>query len=374
MSKIALIKEIYQLDENDLPMRKEALEKIAPYAQEIMDRFYERLLEKEEFKDFIPEERIPELKRKQIDFVASLLSEPFDDRLYAKIAKVGIAHYHIRLDPLYMSYGYHLLSELILALSKKEPSLLPYLKLIIKYLKVAEAIMGEEYFAQKSLEHSPYRGNDLFLAVNRLHRAYMVCRASMQEEGGGKPDEAHADRFFESLDDLKPYRGVLKEAGLDLAVIRRHCTELLHADSPQESGRAAEALERSIIRPLNDLGVTAYLSLSSSLAAVRAMTDIVYRRSVMKNAQIDRAHVENNIETILTDTYGWAIDRLEFLDEEPGEEACDIVKHLYFDRESAIVYLCIILKDVSNRIYIQEGIDLLAETMKLTLFLRMKAG
>ena len=375
MSKLDIVKEIYQLDENDLAMRKEALEKIAPFADEIMDKFYERLLKKEEFRAFIPEERIPELKQKQIEFVAALLSMPFDEKLYNRIAKVGIVHYHIRLDPIYMSYGYHLLSELILALSKKEASLLPYLKLIIKYLKVAEAIMGEEYFAQKSLEKSPYRGNDLFIAVNELHMAYIACQKQIDDVISGQTatfDEALKSSFDARLDALKSYRGILAEAGFNLSLIRRHCTEIVNAEDAAARRKAAEALKKSVMTPMNDLAVTAYLTLGSSLSSLRAMTDIVYRRSVMQNAQTDRSHLEKRIRSILGDTYGWAIESIAFLDEEPVQESYDIVKHLYFGEDETIVYLCLGLRCVSNRIYIIEGIDLLTETMKLTLFLRMK--
>jgi len=155
-NKIELIKEIYKIDDNT-EKKQEALEKIKPYVNDIMDRFYEKLLQKDEFAVFIPLDRIEELKQKQIKFVASLLSEPFDTDLYNKIAKVAIVHYHIKLDPLYMAYGYHILSELILEKSKQDMTLLPYLKLIIKYLKVSEAIMSEEYFAQQILAESPYK-------------------------------------------------------------------------------------------------------------------------------------------------------------------------------------------------------------------------
>ncbi len=375
MNKIEMIKEIYQLDEHDETMRKEALEKLVPYADEIMDKFYEKLLEKEEFRAFIPVERIPELKEKQIAFVAALLSMPFDEKLYNKIAHVGVVHYHIRLDPLYMSYGYHLLSELILAQSKRDASLLPYLKLIIKYLKVSESIMGEEYFAQKRLEHSPYRGNDLFIAVNELHIAYISCRKHLDavaSNAEAEPDPALKTTFEKHLDTLKPYRDILTDAGFNIAAIRRYCTEFYHATDKESRKRAADALRNAILKPMNDLSVTAYLGLGSSLSALRAMTDIVYQRSVIKSAEIDQNHIMETIRTILGDTYGWAIASLDFLDEEPDEERCDILKHLYFPQEERIVYLCISLRPISNRIYITEGIDLLAETMKLTLFLRAK--
>jgi len=361
-TKIALIKEIYQLDENDLEKRKEALNKIVPFADEIMDRFYEKLLEKEEFAKFIPVERIPELKEKQIKFVAALLSKPFDEALYKKIAHVGIVHYHIRLDPLSMSYGYHLLSELILAQSKRDPSLLPYLKLIIKYLKVAEAIMGEEYFAQKSLAESPYRANDLFIAVNELHMAYIRCKASFET----RQIDAEAKEAFEtSLDRLREYRDVLAEAGFNLATIRRFCTEF----SKEKDDRSLNALKNAIIRPLNDLSVTAYLSLASSLALLRSLTDIVYRRTVTNEKELTIEKVQHNMQKILGENFGWALEDLTVRSDEP-ESGYEIVKHMSFKEE--VFFLCINVRDILNKLYILEGIDLITETMKLTLYLQAK--
>lgn len=362
-TKLELIKEIYQLDDNDLDKRKEALEKIAPYADAIMDKFYEKILQKEDLARFIPLERIEELKAKQIRFVADLLSKPFDETLYKRIARVGIVHYHIDLDPVSMSYGYHVLSELILEQSQRDPSLLPYLKLIIKYLKVAETIMGQEYFAQKTLAESPYRANDLFIAVNDLHMAYIGCRESFEKLS---VDEEAKATFEERLDALKPYRQVLSEAGFNLATIKRFCTE--YAKEPNEANK--EALRRAIERPMNDLSVTAYLSLASSLAMLRAMTDIVYRRRVTREKELTMQKVWNNIRTILGENFGWAIERLDFMETEP-ESGYDIVKHVPFEDE--VFYLCIGVRNVSNRLYILESLDLLAEAMKLTLYLRNRA-
>ena len=361
--KLELLKEIYRLDPNDLPQRKEALEKVKPFAEEIMDRFYEKLLEKEDFARFIPTERIPELKAKQIAFVVELLSKPFDEKLYRRIARVGIVHYHIRLDPLYMSYGYHLLSELILEQSHKDPSLLPYLKLIIKYLKVSEAIMGEEYFAQKSLAESPYRANDLFVAVNRLHTAYMGCRESF--ENLRVDPEAHS-AFEKALEELREHREVLAEAGFDLATIKRFCTE--YAKAPSET--TVQALRRAVERPLNDLSVTAYLSLGSSLASLRAMTDIVYRRLVTNERSLTPERARENIRRILGENFGWALQRLDFLEHEPREGSYDLIKHLSLGE--SVFYLAVGVRELSNRLYVLEQIDLLGEAIKLTLYLHEK--
>lgn len=361
-AKIELIKEIYQLQDDDLKKRKEALQKIEPYVNEIMDKFYEKLLQKEEFTKFIPVERIPELKRKQIKFVAQLLSKPFDEELYNKIAKVAIAHYHIRLDPILLSYGYHLLSELILELSQKEPAILPYLKLIIKYLKVSEEIMKEEYFSQKTLAESPYRANDLFIAVNSLHMAYIRCKSSFEAL---KVDKEAKELFEKSLEELKEYKDVLEEAGFHLATIKRFCTQFSNEPNEKNLG----ALKNAIIKPLNNINVTAYLSLTSSLATMRAMTDIIYTRAITNDKALTIETIQHNMYKLLSQNYGWAIEALEFLESEP-EEGYDIVKYISF--KESVFFLCIKARDVVNKLYIVEGIDLLAETMKLTLYIKNK--
>ena len=361
-TKIELIKEMYQLDDKDLEKRKEALEKIKPYVNEIMDKFYEKLLQKDIFLQFIPIERIPELKEKQIAFVAKLLSEPFDEKLYKRIAKVAIAHYHIKLDPIYMSYGYHILSELILEQSKKDPSLLPYLKLIIKYLKVSEAIMSQEYFAQKSLAESPYRANDLFIAINILHMAYMRCKSSFEK----MHVDAYAKEMFDkAMEELKEYKDVLQEAGFNLAVIKRFCTQF--SNEPNEEN--LEHVKNAVERPLNDLSVTSYLTLSSSLALLRTMTDIIYKRAVTNQKHLTLQMVQENITKMLAQNFGWAIEDFAFLPSEP-DDGYEIIKHLTYKDE--VFYLCINIKNVANKLYIQEGIDLLTEAMKLTLYLRSK--
>ncbi len=360
--KLQLIKEIYGLQENDLAQRKEALEKLEPFVNEIMDRFYEKLLQKEEIAKFIPIERIAELKEKQIKFIAELLSKPFDEKLYRRIARVGIAHYHIDLDPISMSYGYHVLSELILAQSQKDPSLLPYLQLIIKYLKVAEAIMTQEYFAQKSLAKSPYRANDLFVAINRLHAAFMRCHSSFERL---KMDQRAKEDFEKMLKELSQFRDILSEAGLHLATIKRLCTQFTN-EPTQEN---LQKLQNTIFKPLDNLRIASYLSLASALATLRVLTDIVYKRRGTNEKNITIKMVQNTIEKLLLEHFGWAIEELRFLENEP-ESGYEIVKHLALKDE--VFFLAINTKDVIDKLYIQEAIDLITESIKLTLFVRSK--
>jgi len=357
-TKIELIKEIYQIKDNDLNERKEALEKIKPYVNDIMDKFYDKLLSREIFANFIPIDRIPELKEKQIKFVAAILSQPFDEKLYNKIAKVAVVHYHIKLDPIYMSYGYHLLSELILEYSQKDTSLLPYMKLIIKYLKVTDAIMSEEYFAQKRLSQSPYRANNLFIAINELHMAYMRYKRSVSDYD---ISEDKKEEFEKSLDSLKEYKDILLEAGLNLSVIKSFNTKFFNT----KDKKSFEALNDAMQKPLNNLSVSSYLTLDSSLAAIRALTSIVNQRSVTNEKNITFKKVKQNIFDILSQNFGWAIDEMLFLDNEPNDDY-EIIKHLIFKEQ--IFFLCLNIKNVANKLYITESIDLLSEAIKITLY------
>jgi len=359
-TKIKLIKEIYKIDENDLEKKEEALKKIEPYMDEIMDEFYERLLQKEEFVQFLDGEKISEIKQKQIKFIVQLLSQPFDENMYKQIAKVGVVHYHIKLDPIYMSYGYHLLSELILTQSKKDPTLLPYLKLVIKYLKVADAVMSHEYFSQKIIIESPYRANNLFLAINELHVAFIRYKNSMVNF---EVNEEAENRFQESLDGLKEYKDILREVGVELTLLKRFHTEFMH----KKDEKSFATLENALQKPLNDLNVTAYLSMESSLSILRTMTHIIYDKMVVKRENITLNEVKENIFKMLTQNFAWSIETIEFFDSEVVDEY-DIIKHLMY--KGKVFFLCINLKNIANKIYIAEMMDLLCETMKTTLYLR----
>jgi len=361
-TKIKLIKEIYKIDENDGEAKKEALEKIKPYMDQIMDAFYEKLLQKEEFAQFIDRDKIPELKQKQIKFIVQLLSKPFDENMYKQIAKVGVVHYHIRLDPIYMSYGYHLLSELILQQSKKDPALLPYLKLVIKYLKVSDAIMSNEYFSQKTLIESPYRANNLFFAINELHLAFIRYKNAMNDF---EVSQAEVEQFQKSLDNLNECREILSEVGIELSTLKRFHTEFLHNKDEKSFANLQNALEK----PFNDLTVTAYLSTGSSLSVLRAMTATIHEKMIVKQENFSLKEVKENIFKILTQNFAWAINEIEFVDGEIEREY-EIVKHLMF--KGKVFFLCIDLKNISNKLYIAEMVDLLCETIKVTLYLHSK--
>ncbi len=361
-TKIALIQEIYKLDENDLQLRKEALKKIAPYVDEIMDTFYEKLLQKEEFAHFIPLDIISELKQKQIKFIEVLLSTPFDETMYKKIVKVGVVHYHIKLDPIYMSYGYHLLSELILTQSKKDPTLLPYLKLVIKYLKVADAIMSHEYFSQKSLTESPYKANNLFIAINKLQSAFITYRNSLVDFQASAESESS---FQETLDVLNEYREELAEININLNTIKRFHTEFRH----QKDEKTFLTLQNTLQRPLNDLSVTTYLTTGSALALIRAMSDTIYNKIIINKEELALNDVKQNIFTMLTQNFAWAVENISFFDEEP-QESYEILKHLM--HEQKVFFLGVNIKDISNKLYVAEMIDLLCETIKITLYLNSK--
>ncbi len=360
--KLELIKEIYALEENDITQRREALKKLEPFVNEIMDRFYEKLLQKEEISAFIPFDRIEELKTKQIKFIADLLSKPFDEKLYNRIARVAIAHYHISLDPISMSYGYHILSELILAQSQKDPTLLPHLKLIIKYLKVAEAIMSQEYFAQKTLAKSPYRANDLFVAINHLHGAFMRCQNSFKKL---KIDEEAKKEFEKTIDKLKNYRQILIEAGINLTLIKKFCTEF--SSNPNE--QTLKSLEQAIEKPLNELQISSYLSLISALGTMNAISEVIYSRKLSRDKNLTLSLIQKRIMRFLLENFGWAIKKVQFFEKEPTKEYT--VTKLFSFKDN-IFYLVVDLKNIQNRLFIQEAIDLLTEAMKLVLFVRSK--
>ena len=350
---------MFKLDENDLEKRKEALEKVSPYADEIMDSFYEKILQKEVLAEYIDKDTIDVLKKKQIAFIVDLLSLPFDEKLYKKIAKVGVVHYHIRLDPLLMSYGYHVLSELILNQSQKDPTLLPYLKLIIKYLKVAKEIMTNEYFAQKRADETPYKADDLFLALNRLHLAFIVYENGMNEY---KPSKEAQEIFSQRIEELGVYRKVLQEVGINLSTLKRFHTEFVNALTQESFAHLKKALQK----PLNDMSVTAYLSTTSAAAMLKAMSMIVYHK-ILQKEDLTFKEIQNNVTTLLGENFGWAIERIRLSKEESMDEG-DIAKHLMY--KDTIYYLDVNFKPISNKLYIAEMVDLLCETIKTTLYLK----
>ncbi|QOP45806.1 protoglobin domain-containing protein [Sulfurimonas paralvinellae] len=375
-NKIRLIQEIYDLDPKDLPKRKEAIEKIAKYVDEIMDKFYEELLTQPEFSVFIPVNKIDLLKKKQIAFIISLLSEPFDETLYEKIAKVGIVHYHIRLDPVHMSYGYHLLSKLILAQAARDVSLMSDLKLVIKYLKVAETIMVEEYFEQKNIENSPYRANNLSLAMNEFNAAYMHCSKNIDALIEGKSDEINInakEKFERHLQKIDPYRDILKAVGLDIATVKRYCTLIENAQEGEKRQKEALTLKNYIKRSLNDLQITSFLSLNSSLNVIRSITDVIYNRTIRDNQKTDEKIVKQNITKLLQENFAWAIEKMLISDDKPETSSYDIVKHIMLPGdEEKIIYVGVSVKEISNRIYVLESVDLLCEIIKMTIFLYNK--
>ncbi len=358
--KIKLLKEMFKLDENDVARRKEALEKVSPYVDEIMDSFYEKILQKEVLAAFIDKDAIDVLKKKQIAFIVDLLSLPFDEKLYKKIAKVGVVHYHIRLDPLLMAYGYHVLSELILNQSKKDPTLLPYLKLIIKYLKVSEEIMTNEYFAQKRIEETPYKADDLFLALNRAHLAFIVYENGMKEY---KPSQEAQEIFLQSIDELEIYKKVLQEVGINLSTLKRFHTEFVNTPTQESFMR----LKNTLQKPLNDMSVTAYLATTSAAAMLKAMSLIVYHK-ILQKEDLTFKEIQNNVMTLLGENFGWAIERIRISKEESEEEDEDIAKHLMY--KDTIYYLYVDFKPISNKLYIAQMVDVLCETIKTTLYLK----
>lgn len=251
-----------------------------------------------------------------------------------------------------MSYGFHALSETILLQSKKESSLLPHLQLIIKYLKIAESIMSQEYFAQKNLENSPYRANGLFIAVSKLHMYYL-------EFLHNKESEDIKARLEQNIEALKPYKDILKEVGFDLSNIKRHYT-LYFKNKDEENLAKLDAL---INKPLYNLSTTSYLSIVSSLMFLNSMTRIVYQKEM--HSDLD---VKDKMRSLILQNFGWAVEDLIFCKEQ--REGFEIIKML--EHKDEIFYLCIKVKDIANKLYVLESIDLLCENIKLSLFLKEK--
>ncbi len=130
--------------------------------------------------------------------------------------------------------------------------------------------------------------------------------------------------------------------------------------------KSFKALKDAIQKPLDNLSVSSYLSLDSSLATIRAMIDIINQRKVTNEKNLIFDKVKCNISDMLGQNFGWAIEEMNFLDSEPND-GYEIIKHLIF--KDKIFFLCLNIKDVANKLYITESIDLLTEAIKITLYI-----
>ncbi len=171
--------------------------------------------------------------------------------------------------------------------------------------------------------------------------------------------------FQETLDALDEYREELAEIGINLNTIKRFHTQFRH----QTDEKSFETLRNTLQRPLNDLSVTTYLTTGSSLALIRAMSDTIYNKIIINKEKLTLSDVKHNIFAMLTQNFAWAVEDISFFDEEP-QESYEIIKHLM--HEQKLFFLGINMKDISNKLYVAEMIDLLCETIKITLYLNSK--
>ena len=144
---IASLIAVFALNEEQMRRREKVGTYIHSFSALVYDRMYNHYLLKEPmYHSVLSSADVPRLIRMQSEYLSSLFIHPFDDRLLERTRQVGNIHIAIGLEPVHVSRGYNILSEIIISLSEVNTQIREDMAIILKMLHVSETVMLESYF------------------------------------------------------------------------------------------------------------------------------------------------------------------------------------------------------------------------------------
>ncbi len=388
--------EVFNVTGEELEQRRKIGGYIRSFSGLIVDRFYNRyLVHEHQFQPYISTSDVPRLRRTLSEYLSDLFEKEFDEEMIAKIAKVGQIHYAIRLKPVHLSRGYNILAEIILDLSSVNSQIAEDLRIILKFLRISEFMMHymQDHWARH--EEVQIGENSAMKLIDTLYRGYAFhadAHLALEAFRKGRIDvdtlrsriapDAESCRVNRVIQELYGQRKELEAFSIDLTEIDlRHqeyhavMTKMMTAlEESDVSGNERVAvyfkrldaitgqLNELINKPLKDSVTSAFFAVQSSMRFLRHWSDTLYEKRVSDSCRTEHECVAEEIRSMLLETMGWSIERLDIGLDAPETEPNVVSMMIINDNR---LYVSIFLKELPDRAYVAEMMGILLEIVKI---------
>ncbi len=380
---------LFALDENHLAQRDKVGTYIHSFGTLIADRMYNHYLLKDPiYRNILSDSDTPRLVRMFGEYFSSLFIHPFDERLVERTHQIAEIHIAIGLEPLHISRGFDILSEIIIDLARVNVNVREDLNIILKMLRICESIMHESYREREAKHHDEIKKeNEILNLFDKLYAALTVHKQSQhkvtrywlnestQEEEEDFHDEDSCP-FTHTLNELAPKDTILMGFGIHLGDVRKlhhnyheKINTLLSLPKGQGEDLYQEILDLSntlysiINQPLQDISATSYMGVHSGIEFLQACSHSIYESGSAYNPDELVGGLRERLYAQLEQTLGWCIEGM-YVGEGEISTNTDYDVHGKIILNERRINIGVAIKEIPNKTYMIEIIRILLEIMR----------
>jgi signal transduction histidine kinase/CheY-like chemotaxis protein len=381
---------LFGLDEKHLAQREKVGTYIHSFGTLIADRMYNHYLLKDPvYRNILSSSDTPRLVRMFGEYFSSLFIHPFDERLIERTRQISEIHIAIGLEPIHVSRGFDILNEIIVDLARVNVHVQEDLTIILKMLRICEALMNESYRDREAKHLDEIKKeNEILNIFDKLYAALTIHKQSQKKltrYWSNKEDSTEEKEYFHdeascsfthTLNELALKDTILMGFGINLDEIRElhhNYHEKLNTliTMAQDDGEElyneicliSETLYKIIDKPLQDISATSYMGVHSGIEFLQACSHSIYESGSTYNPDELVSGLRDKLYTQLEQTLGWCIEGMYVGEGEiSGSDDYDVHGKIILNERR--INIGVAIKDIPNKTYMIEIIRILLEIMR----------
>ena len=313
------------------------------------------------------------------EYFSSLFIHPFDERLIERTRQISEIHIAIGLEPIHVSRGFDILNEIIVDLARVNVQVQEDLTIILKMLRICEALMNESYRDREAKHLDEIKKeNEILNIFDKLYAALTIHKQSQQKltrywsnkENSTEDKEHFHDEascsFTHTLNELALKDTILMGFGINLNEVR----ELHHSyheklntliTMAQDDGEElydeicilSETLYKIIDKPLQDISATSYMGVHSGIEFLQACSHSIYESGSTYNPDELVGGLRDKLYAQLEQTLGWCIEGMYVGEGEiSGSDAYDVHGKIILNERR--INIGVAIKEIPNKTYMIE--------------------
>jgi len=393
------IKQSFNITQSVLEERSEVGLYIESLASVIVERFYEYFMSNPEFSHLIKETELPRLKRMRSQFLVSLFNDEFNDELLKKIARTH-EDSPIKINSYIIASVFDITVQTIVDIAVVNKHLQKHLKVILKFLHIAEFVVQTHYTQNVSVQSGQSK-NSLIEALESLFEMLSIhskkhsklleafntkrLKAPYSDELPAK--EVQNCIFNKELMELKSLFAGADELTLDLEHISS-----LHKEYHKKVAQLYDAVERDlptqeeelaalkntsaelfelISKPFENSAPLTFLTVNSGMRFIQKYSSVMYEAKFVpfSNPKKMLNFVSDLVDSSLANSLSWAMESVSVSDKKSSIEG-DISREI--DLQSITLYVTLKLKKLPYKSFIFDVLSIFLEILKITLINREK--
>ena len=364
----------------------------------IIDRYYDYILANKQLAHSIDQIQIPILKKLHIEMLVSLFNDEFDDLLLEKIV-LSFNQLPLKLDAYIVASLFNIMQQTIIDIASVNPELSKNLKIILKFLHIAELVVKEDISSTQ--EKTSAQQTNLVFVLETLFEILSIHQSKndLLLNSWEKDELAHTKNlpvgiveecpFHKRIEKLKQDKSGLQIFNLDIENIdtlhRQYHEDIVNLYGLLKTGLSREnqqlqiekikatsqQLFEYIGKPYEQTSSLTFLSVNSGIRFIQQYNIIINETKFIPFNNIDKLieFIHDLFENSLQKSLSWIISEYTISQKEP-QNSYDISEIIIFN--SAKVYISLNLKEIPYKSFIFDVIKVFLEILKTTLLNREK--